>query len=358
MKICFVVPYPPPYGGIANWTKLVSDYIDKEEANIEIIPLNTAPVKRSTEGRNLWNRVVDSGMDMLKQNRRLKRILETENVDVIHMITSGQLALIRDLLLMNTAKRFGVPCVYHIRFGRIPDIMKRKTLEWRFLKRAIETAAGIIVIDLESDKAIRETLPRANIYRLPNPIDISEMPRPAEIKRKIIIFVGWVVKTKGIEELLRAWNWVGLKHPDYELHIVDPMKDEYKTQLFSMIRVKNVVFCGEMEHEKVLKKVSESAAFVLPSYTEGFPNSILEAMAMKTPVIATKVGAIPEMLSGCCGILTEKKSIGELEQALEKLICHPEKGETIAENAYVKACEKYDIVKILSQYKEIWKEVI
>ena len=65
--------------------------------------------------------------------------------------------------------------------------------------------------------------------------------------------------------------------------------------------------------------LSASDVFVLPSYTEGFPNVIIEAMAMGKPIIATSVGAIPEMLDEGCGVVVPPKDADSLQKALQKV---------------------------------------
>lgn len=105
LKICFIVPVPPPYGGIANWTQLMCNYITNVRTDVELSVINIAPKTRRTEGRNLWNRIVDSGLDMLKQFRELNKVIKNKCPDVIHITTSGQFAVIRDILLLKAAER-------------------------------------------------------------------------------------------------------------------------------------------------------------------------------------------------------------------------------------------------------------
>ena len=63
MKLGLVAPVPPPYGGISNWVRMVSTYInDGKIKEIELTCINSAPRIRKTEGRNLWNRIIDSGL--------------------------------------------------------------------------------------------------------------------------------------------------------------------------------------------------------------------------------------------------------------------------------------------------------
>lgn len=123
MNICFVAPVPPPYGGIANWMAMMCRYMDQEKKDeIQYTLINTAPKKRVTEGRTLWNRVVDGGLDMLRIRKKLQHVLSERDYDCIHITTSGHLSFVRDLALLLLAKKRNVKTLYHIRFGRVPDI--------------------------------------------------------------------------------------------------------------------------------------------------------------------------------------------------------------------------------------------
>lgn len=65
--------------------------------------------------------------------------------------------------------------------------------------------------------------------------------------------------------------------------------------------------------------------FVLPTYTEGFPNVVLESMACGCPIVATSVGAIPEMLDGGAGIVIEPRNVEQLRDAVAWVLENPER---------------------------------
>jgi len=84
---------------------------------------------------------------------------------------------------------------------------------------------------------------------------------------------------------------------------------------------KKVHIMGERLHEEIPKYLSTADIFALPSYTEGLPNVVLEAMSCSLPVVATRVGGIPEVVEeGISGILVDKKSLDALKQGMERLI--------------------------------------
>ncbi len=357
MKICMVVPVPPPYGGIANWTKLMDDYV-KGVDDIELSFVNTAPKKRGMEGRTFWDRVVIQGFEMFNVNRQMKRMLKTEKHDAVHMTTSGQLATFRDILMLKTAKRMGVPTVYHTRFGRIPEISQNNTNEWKRLKKAMQLASKVMVIDTKTLEAVKKHAPEANVCYVPNPFDMSKISGIELTKepKKEVVFAGWVIKAKGVEELVCAWQNVAEKYSDWTLRIVGPYNVEYKKELEEKYSCKNVIFDGEKPHDEAMKLVSQAAVFTLPSYTEGFPNAVLEAMALEKPIVATSVGAIPDMLCEC-GIVVEPKNVNELEIAFERVLSDENLRNELALKAKEKMLGEYTMETIFETYKSVWNEI-
>lgn len=357
MKICMVVPVPPPYGGIANWTKLMDEYV-KGVDRVELSFVNTAPKKRSMEGRTLWDRVVVQGLEMFKMNKQLKRMLRAEKHDAVHMTTSGQLATFRDILMLKTAKKMGVPTVYHTRFGRIPEISQNNTGEWKRLKKAMGLASKVMVIDTKTLEAVKKYAPEANVCYVPNPFDMNKMAnvKTTEELKKEVVFVGWVIKAKGVEELLCAWQNIAEKYSDWTLRIVGPYNEDYKKELEEKYSCKNVIFDGEKPHDEAMNLVSQASVFTLPSYTEGFPNAVLEAMALDTPVVATSVGAIPDMLCGC-GIVVEPQNVNELENAFERVLSDEKLRNEFALKAKEKMLDEYTIETVFETYKSVWNEI-
>ena len=358
MKLCIIAPVPPPYGGIANWVQLMKEHIKQKQDVIDLTIVNTAPKIRSTEGRTLWNRVVDSGIAMIKQYKELKQIIKGECTDVIHITTSGQLAVIRDILFLSLSKRNGIPTVYHIRFGRIMQIAEKNTIEWKLISIAMGLASRVIAIDNTTYRAIKTYLTKVNVVCIPNPIDISSMPSQAFNGSKTIMFLGWVIKTKGIEELLTAWEDVHKEYDDWKMRIVGPCRDEYFEHLKSKYSFDGVIYEGEKTHENAMEILNSSEIFILPSYTEGFPNVILEAMALSKPIIATRVGAIPDMLADDCGLLINPEDSKDIIKALKFLFSNKNKCTEIADNANQRLKKNYTIEIVFHKYTNVWRNLL
>jgi glycosyltransferase involved in cell wall biosynthesis len=98
--------------------------------------------------------------------------------------------------------------------------------------------------------------------------------------------------------------------------------------------------------------------FTLTSLTEGIPLTILEAMAAKLPVIATKVGGIPEIIvDGKTGLLFESGNLQEFSEKLNVLIKDKFKREELANAGFQEVQEKFSLEKMLNSYRNVYKEL-
>lgn len=161
---------------------------------------------------------------------------------------------------------------------------------------------------------------------------------------------------KGLDILLGAFSHLLKVHPDAHLLMIGV--DHGKSRLPEMAErlgiSGNTHWAGiRDEGWKLLNAVD---IYVQPSIdSEGFPNAVAEAMALKLPVVGTKVSGIPEaVIDGETGILVEPRSIEDLGAALKSLINDPERRRTMGEAGYKRYLEKFDgeasIRKLIGHY--------
>tara|TARA_A100001391_G_C5079914_1_gene279859 strand:- start:3024 stop:4055 length:1032 start_codon:yes stop_codon:yes gene_type:complete len=322
--------------------------------NIHIDKIDIATRWRAIHDLARWKRIVGGGIQLCRDVFLLLWQLIFYRPQVIHLTTSGQFGITRDLAMIRLANVFGVPTVYHIRFGRIPDIAQRNTAEWHRISRAMRLVSTVVAIDLATRHAIERYLPNANVVRIPNCIDPDELPpydTPSS-PSKTLVYIGHVIPAKGIEELLEAW--AGLGPTDWRLQIIGPCSSAFRESLLRFPQDR-IVFEGEYSHENAMVELAQADALVLPSYTEGFPNVVLEAMALRKPVVATKVGAIPEMLADFSDLLVEPHDSRQLQDAIRNLMNNPEKYAASAEQAYRKAENEYFIDPVFRTLRAVWE---
>lgn len=356
VKLLLVAPVPPPYGGIGNWVLLMKEYLSKQ-SEVELVDIiNIAPKQRGLDGRTWYDRIVGQGMEMFRLCSQLKKSVKKHRPTTVHITTSGQLAIIRDILFLKLLKKLSVKSVYHIHFGRIPDIVQKNTTEWKLLKIALSLATTVMTIDCKTQEVLEKQIGKNKIVLIANPFDMKKTQKYQGCQTsKTVMFLGWCVQTKGIEELLAAWKNIEKQYSDWTLKIVGPYDARYKMELEQKYPVQNVVFEGEKEHDQAMNLLSQSEVFILPSYTEGFPNSVLEAMALGKAIIATDVGAIPDMLADESGIIIKSKNSAQVECALKSLMEDERLRKRLGENAYIRIKNEYDIDVIFDKYQAAWR---
>ena len=356
IAICMVSPYPPPYGGIAHWTAMLVDYTSRR-SDIDLTVVNTAPRWRPIHSAGLLLRIVSGGLQLLRDLTCLIRVLTARNYDAVHLTTSGQFGAVRDLAVSYVTSLFAIGLVYHIRFGRVPAIAEAGSLEWRLIRWVMRRATSVIAIDPATVAAVKLFAPDVRVVLVPNCVNVALLPSRATVenKTKTVLFVGWVIPTKGIHELLAAWEIA--KTPGWRLEILGPCESEYQCKLMQQYNTENVEFIGLLPHAQTMKRMAICDLFVLPSYTEGFPNSVAEAMALGRAIIGTDVGAIPEMLSDGAGLIVKNRNHEALAQALIKAMTDAKLRDSLGRNAYMKAMEQYTIEVVFQSYLTIWRDV-
>lgn len=151
-----------------------------------------------------------------------------------------------------------------------------------------------------------------------------------------ILFMAWVTKNKGIFELVEAVNMLKKDNVNFKVLIAgmgndyDQIVEEVKKYELS----NSILFLGWILGSRKIEILSEADIFVLPTYFDGYPNSLMEAMASGKACIATKVGSIPDMINNMeNGIIIDKQNVKQLYESLKLLIENNGIREKISVNA-------------------------
>jgi len=249
----------------------------------------------------------------------------------------------------------GSSSIIHFRFGRIPMLLNQNNWEWKLVKKNVAICDHCIVLDrLSYDTLLNVGL--KNVSIIPNPISqkiivqINEHINNPIREKGVVLFVGHIIPEKGVYELVESCKQI----PEVkEVRIVGPIEDEVKRTLELKGNGK-ITFLGVKEHYDIINEMKRCSIFVLPSYTEGFPNVVLEAMISSCPIIATSVGAIPEMLADGAGICVEPKKVMQLTESIELLINNATLANKFGMNAKQHAINKYSMDIVVEKLENIW----
>ena len=364
MKVLLCSPYKAgleyEQGGIVVWANNMMSYYSTQSSDdiVDVVPFNRKVRKGDSLFSRIWGGIVDYRTSIKETVKQLEN-----GYDVLHLCTSAQLSLTKDYIVLKKARRKGAKTVVHLHFGRVSELVKKRNWEWKLLKNVIKLADAVVTMDMKSYQALRDS-GYNHIYYLPNPLSQEIMQQIAEeassvsrIDRKLC-FVGHVIPTKGVYEMIQACKQID----NIKLHVIGKVAPEVRS-LMEEVAGKSgwLVFVGEVSHQEVIREMLSSGIFVLPSYTEGFPNVILESMACGCAIVATNVGAIPEMLdikgNEPCGLCSVPKDVDSLCHNIESLLEAPSQAYLFSERAKKRVNEMYAIPKVWNQLIDIWSNV-
>lgn len=140
-----------------------------------------------------------------------------------------------------------------------------------------------------------------------------------ELNREMILFVGNLKLEKGCIDLLQAFRELARRNNLVDLYYIGdgPERSRIEEIVSTNGLQSRVKLIGTVSHYEIASWYNGADLVALPSHNEGVPNVLLEAMACGTPIVATRVGGIPEIVNEESGILVEKESQEELEKALK-----------------------------------------
>lgn len=163
---------------------------------------------------------------------------------------------------------------------------------------------------------------KMHVVRCGLPFDRIPLKSPAS-ENKTIICVGRLSPEKGQAGLLRAFAKVRSSHPELELRLVGdgPERGALGALTKELGLSGAVTFAGRLPEEETLAEIARSDLLVLPSFMEGLPIVLMEAMAVGVPVIASRVAGIPELVEdGASGLLFTPSNWDGLASAIERLL--------------------------------------
>lgn len=220
-------------------------------------------------------------------------------------------------ILLFISKLLGKKVVLH-KFGGSFEITFKelKSRKINIVKNALNRTDLIFLETLSAiDHAKKLLKDNANIIWYPNVRKPTKFKKNPCLFNKKIVFLSHIADTKGIRELLAVRK---LLDSDYEFNLYGAIKDEkYLNYNWDS---DNVFYHGEIKSDLVPSILSESSILVLPSYSEGYPGIVIEALSVGLPVIVSNVGGIPEMITNNKeGILIPPQDVSALKKAIESV---------------------------------------
>lgn len=302
IKVLLVSPVPPPAGGDSTWARKYIDYCN--ELGLPLFHVNTSMIgKRSistSDTISLWDEI----KRCFRIWNNISRILKSEKIDVCHFnCNCSPRGMVRDLISIKKIARKKIKIVLHCRCNVKDQVSKSPNGLSLFIKLAKKS--NVIFVQNKESYEFVKSLTKTNVMIMPNFIEDDLVATNKAVKQSLnsIVYIGHIRKTKGIDEIVE----VSKKYPSYKFILVGPVTEDYTNNYFSQF--KNIVLVGDQPHERIIDYLDDADLFLFPTYTEGFSNSLLEAMARGVPVVTTNVGANEDMLENVGGYLVNPKDV-------------------------------------------------
>jgi len=301
---------------------------------------------------------------------------EIRSFDVIHV---HEYRSFQNIVVHHYAKKYGVAYILQAH-GSLPRIMTKQKLKLvydvLFGYRLLRDASKVIALtQVEAEQYKRMSVPEEKIAIIPNGIDLSEyaeLPPKGSFKRKfnipedrkIILYLGRIHKTKGIDFLVKAYAHL-IKETNFRdavLVIAGP-DDGYLSEVKSLVHdlsvSDSVLFAGPLYGEDKLAAYVDSEVYVLPSRYETFPMTILEAYACGKPIVTSRVGGLKDLVkNGETGLLFEPGNVKQLARSIFNLLNDNNAAKEIGLKGKNFVRETFTIEKVVERLEKVYDEVV
>jgi glycosyltransferase involved in cell wall biosynthesis len=280
---------------------------DRRDARYIATHCDGSPLRKLWRAACAWLRVVPA--------------MAARRVWLLHVHIATGASFWRKAAFVLPARLFGVPYVLHMHGGDLEAYHARKgAVARRLLESIYSHAAVVIALSAEWQRTLERLFPEARVVTIANPVRIPKWQSALDEGPPTVAFLGIIAERKGVHDLLRAWPAVVREVPQARLVLAGSGDVEAARTLARSLGITSVEFpgwIGRAEKEALLRR---AWVFALPSHFEALPMSVLEAMAAGVPVVSTRVGAIPEVVTPECGLLVEPRAPDELARALLQLV--------------------------------------
>jgi len=340
--------FPPDCGGIGYYVYYLAKEIRGKGHDVSVILRGKTDTNYLMENIRV-NEVKVSGVPPLNSSSfsgAVERVLSVEKPDIAHVHYGAAVAIRYDCPVMVTAhscNRTGIPRLF--RPVRSLESLARNALlpmyvyyEGKLLRSChrFTTVSGSL-----RDEYIRHYGVEGGVVY--NGIDPERFSPNGCLREDMVLFSGMLRRGKGVLDLLGVAELLKGSHPGASLLLIGggPLRDKVRRAIRKR-RLFNVHLVNRLSHADLLSYYRRAKIFVLPTYYEGLPNTVLEAMACELPVVASLVSGIPEQVEeGSTGYMVPPGDVKGFYARIVELLENPGKRESFGRRGRARVLETF-----------------
>lgn len=283
-------------------------------------------------------------------------------VALVHVHTASRASFWRKLPFFAAARLLRIPAVLHLHGAEFHLFYEQECGRWRkrLVRYVFEHAARVVVLSAVWRDWVAGMSPRARVTVVYNPVLLPQpaLPWSARVPGETL-FLGRVGPRKGCDDLLAAAAELAGRYP--QLHVSmggDGDVAQAGRRAAALGLERRVSLLGWVRGERKQSALAQASLFVLPSYNEGLPMGVLEAMAAGLPILASTVGGIPEAVSdGEEGFLVAPGDVAALVRCWDRLLGDAGLAQRMGEAARRKVARCFSAEAVLPQIERIYDEL-
>ena len=288
-------------------------------------------------------------------------LLFNRKIKIVHIHSASKGSFIRKLIIVLISKIFRKRVVFHMHGGQFKEYYKGLSWEKEISKVILKRVDIFICLTEEWKIYFQDNLGLNNVLILGNPVKIQDSINAKPLNDVIsLLFLGSINSKKGIFELLFfLQSNIFFKNKQIQLTIGGTGEVEKLTRLIQdPIYLNQINYVGFVTGKLKDEAMKDCDVFILPSYYEGLPVSILEAMGHGKPVISTRVGGIPSVVKeNNNGWLFDPGKFKQLESIFDVIVRQQFPLQLYQQNAYLMASD-FSTENILFDLSSMYKKLL
>lgn len=347
MHVCMIVPNEAVRGGIASVVNGYRGSVLEKRYRVTYI--------ESYQDGSKWDKLKKA----LAGYRAFRRLLRKDRPDLVHIHSSFGPSFYRKMPFILWSASRGIPVVNHIHGAEFDAFYEKASgAKKRRVRRIYRKCTRFVVLSEEWKEKIAQIVPADRIDVIENYCVLPEKRYDAGRRQNQILFLGALEERKGCYDIPVIFERVKRKCPDARLVMAgDGQMERVRAAFGQKNLLAHVTFTGWVRGREKDKLLQQSAVFLFPSYNEGMPVAVLEAMGYGLGIVTTTVGGIPQLIAhGRSGFLEVPGDLAAMAEDVCKLIQDDGLCRHMGETARKTVEQRYSLKMHLQKLEETYRK--